>query len=43
MLIELDALDLLEDGSEVETVKKFIRDLRRRYRDYVNEKLQGSA
>jgi len=43
MLIELGALDLLEDGSEVETIKKFIRDLRRRYRDYVKEKLQGSA
>ena len=34
MLIELGALDLLGDGSEVETVKKFIRDLRRRYQKY---------
>jgi hypothetical protein len=38
MLIKLGALDLLEDGSEVETVKKFIRDLRRRYQKYLNEK-----
>ena len=37
MLIELGAVDLLEDGSEVETVKKFIRDLRRRYQKYLNE------
>ena len=43
MLIELGALDLLQDGSEVETVKKFIRDLRRRYQKYLNEKAQASA
>jgi hypothetical protein len=43
MLIKLGALDLLEDGSEVETVKKFIRDLRRRYQKYLNDKAQGSA
>ena len=33
------ALDRLEDGSEVETVKKFIRDLRQRHQKYVNERL----
>ena len=41
MLIQLGALDHLEDGSEVETVKKFIRDLRRRYQKY--RERQGSA
>ena len=39
-LILLGAVDRLEDGSEVETVKKFIRDLRRRHRKYFER--QGS-
>jgi hypothetical protein len=43
MLIELGALDLSEDGTEVETVKKFIRDLRRRYQKYVAKKAQRAA
>jgi hypothetical protein len=40
-LILLGALDRLEDGSEVETVKKFIRDLRRRCQRYLNEKARA--
>jgi hypothetical protein len=40
-LILLGALDRLEDGSEVETVKKFIRDLRRRYKKFLNEKARA--
>jgi hypothetical protein len=40
MLIELGALDPLVDASEVETVKKFIRDLRKRYQKYLNKKDQ---
>ena len=37
----LGALDRLEDGSEVETVKKFIRDLRRRHQKYLNDKARA--
>ena len=39
-LMALGALDSSEAGSEVETVKKFIRDLRRRYQNYLHEKAQ---
>ena len=34
-LLDLEAIKRREDGSEVETVKKFIRDLRRRYSNYL--------
>jgi hypothetical protein len=36
-LVQNGDLDLSEKGSEVETVKKLIRDLRRRYRKYLRE------
>jgi hypothetical protein len=39
-LMFLEALDPSEAGSEVETVKKFIRDLRRRYQNYLDKKAQ---
>jgi hypothetical protein len=39
-LIFLEALDPSEAGSEVETVKKFIRDLRQRYQNYLRKKAQ---
>ena len=42
MLVELGVLDLSGAGSEVDTVKKFIRDLRRRYQNYLDETAQGS-
>jgi hypothetical protein len=42
-LIELREIKPSEVGSEVETVKKFIRDLRRRYQKYVQKKGQGTA
>jgi hypothetical protein len=42
-LMELGALHPSEIGSEVETVKKFVRDLRRRYQKYLDEKAQRAA
>jgi hypothetical protein len=42
-LMELGALDPSKSGSEVETVKKFIRDLRRRHQKSLKEKTQRSA
>jgi len=43
MLTELGALDPSGVSSEVETVKKFIRDLRRRHQKYRDEKAQRAA
>jgi hypothetical protein len=42
-LLALKALDPSEAGSEVEAVKKFIRDLRRRYQKYPHKKAQRPA
>jgi hypothetical protein len=43
MLVKLGLLDPSETGSEVERVKKFIRDLRRRHQKYLNDKARASA
>ena len=42
-LMELGAIDPSKSGSEVDTVKKFIRDLRRRHQKSLKEKTQRSA
>jgi len=42
MLMKLGILDPSETGSEVERVKKFIRDLRRRHQKYLNDKARSA-